>query len=124
MTDETTIIPTHILDKIQNVAKYVSRETSDWLKVKRELINSVKPSDRKLFSTRHKTSKKHTLNDFEKAIIQTWETLTGVTLILDPAKIHTKEDERPPRSWGLMLFNKTRSEKKKQKDLEAKTDVK
>jgi len=105
-----TNIPCKILQKVEYVAKYIETSSDDWFRVKKELLATCAPKERAFFSRRHKTSKKHFLNDFELELIKTWKQLTGVELKVDPAKLHTPEDERPPRYWALMQLNKKRQE--------------
>ncbi len=100
-----------IFDKIEYASKYIENQTNDWFQVKKELLSIMSPKERSLFSRRHKTSKKHFINDFEKKVIEFWFSLTKVNLQIDDSKLHTSEDERPPRYWGLMKYNKIRSEK-------------
>lgn len=106
----TSPIPEKILQKVQYVAKYVGSETDDWFRVKKEILAVCAPKERALFSRRHKTSKKHFLNDFERELIKIWNQETGVQLIVDSTKLHNTQDERPPRYWALMELNKKRQE--------------
>lgn len=99
-----------LLKKIEYVAKYVGSSTTDWFRVKKELVLAFSPKERSLLSKRHATSKKFFLNDFEKSVIALWQTLTGICLQVDENFLHKPEDERPPRFWGLMLLNKKRHE--------------
>lgn len=101
-------IPPRILEKVQYVAEYVGTATSDWLRVKKELLGVLAPKDRSFLSRRHKTSKKHFLNDFENELIKVWKQITGVDLTIAADKLHKPEDERPPRYWALMELNKQR----------------
>lgn len=101
-----------IIEKIKYVAKYVGTETNDWIRVKKEILNTLPPKDRKFFSRRHKTSKKHFINDFEKEIIIFWKSLTGIELQIPEDKLHKKSDERPHRYWGLMKYNEERKKRK------------
>jgi hypothetical protein len=105
-----TDIPKKLLEKIEYAAKYIGSSTDDWFRVKKELLGSFSPKERALLSRRHKTSKKHFLNDFEAELITTWKGFTGVQLKVDETKLHKPEDERPPRHWALMQLNKQRQE--------------
>lgn len=110
-----SIIPSKILEKLEYVSKYVETSTDDWFRVKKELLTVCSPKERSFFSRRHKTSKKHFLNEFEKELITQWKQLTGVDLKVDDSKLHTPDDERPPRHWALMELNKKRQEAKNDK---------
>lgn len=75
------------MDAIETVISYAG-DVTDWLVIKKEVLKRLKSSDRKVFSTRHPKSKKHTLNDFELEVIRVWKELTGNTLELAPEKRH------------------------------------
>lgn len=111
-----------IVERIKFVARYVGSESNDWFRIKKELINTLKPHHRRLFSKRHKTSKKFFVNDHEKEIMTLWKVLTNTTLVIDSQKLHQPSDERPPRHWALMQLNNKRKEEK-QKRLEKKGNV-
>ena len=70
-----------ILEKINFVSTYVS-DIDDWIIIKKELLKQLPPNLRMLFSRRDEKTKKHSLNMFEKEIIDYWERLTGITLII------------------------------------------
>jgi hypothetical protein len=70
-----------ILEKINFVSTYVS-DIDDWIIIKKELLKQLPPNLRMLFSRRDEKTKKHSLNMFEKEIIDYWKRLTGITLII------------------------------------------
>jgi len=105
-------IPEILIEKIDYVASYVGNTSNDWFRIKKELINCFPIQYRNLFSRRHKTSKKFFINDFDKTIINYLETKLNTKLFIDENKLHKPEDERPPRYWGLMKYNKERTERK------------
>lgn len=102
------MLPEEIVQQIKYVANYVGTETTDWFAIKKEILGGLRPKTRSFFSRRHKTSKKHFINNNELEIMGFWKELTGTTLVVDEARLHKKEDERPPRSWALMEINKQR----------------
>lgn len=104
------LVSEKVLEKIKYVASYIQNATDDWLDVKKQILITLRPEERKMFSRRHKTSKKHFLNEKELYIIEFWKEITGVCLKIEPEKLHTKTDERPPRYWGLFELNKKRKE--------------
>lgn len=103
-------LPENLKNRVRYVARYVLDSTDDWFTVKKELLQVLAPRDRALLSRRHKTSKKHFINDLERDLMIFWERLTSVRLKIDPEKLHTPLDERPPRYWALMELNKQRHE--------------
>jgi len=54
----------------------------DWIKIKKYVVRYSNPNTRKLFSTRHVKTKKHTLNAFEKSLLLTIEDIYKKKLIL------------------------------------------
>jgi hypothetical protein len=67
-----------ILLEIRNYAMNVK----DWQTIKKEILKSLPPSDRKFFSTRDPYTKQQTLNEFERTVVEKWEKLTSVKLII------------------------------------------
>lgn len=115
------MISDNLRKRILEAILFVGNEIDDFIVVKRELINLMPRSERKMFSKRHWTTKKHVLNDLEKEIIEFWEQETGVKLKLYPEKAHPENWEQKKVGWGLSLINKERqriayeSRQKKQK---------
>jgi hypothetical protein len=67
---------------------------NSWLKVKKYIVRYSKPTTRKLFSTRHVKSKKHSLNDFEKNLIDLINSVYKKELILKEEDTHVEvQDE-------------------------------
>lgn len=77
------VIPREILDTINEVRLWVRDLTDDWNVVKREIIFELPFSHRVHFTTRDPITKDNiALNKMEEAIIDYWEQLTGVKLIV------------------------------------------
>jgi len=68
-------------ETLEFVTKYASHVT-DWVIVKKELLKSLTPNERKLFSTRHPITKQQSMNVFEMHVAEKWEKLTGNKLII------------------------------------------
>tara|TARA_B100001989_G_C24550059_1_gene473796 strand:- start:3234 stop:3491 length:258 start_codon:yes stop_codon:yes gene_type:complete len=66
-------------------------EEDDWLKVKKYLLRYLHPDLRKLFSTRHAKTKKHSLNNFEKDLIDKCQNIYNRKLILKEKDKHCEE---------------------------------
>lgn len=94
-------IPDYILEKIQYVAGYLKGLTNDWLDVKKQIIGMSHTDYRKLFSRRHFSTKKHTLNAFELAVIAEWKRITGEDLYLSPDKTHDPNWVRKGYGWYM-----------------------
>jgi len=107
-------IPAFLLQRIDEVIEYVGNTTSDYLIVKRQLINIFPVPFRSLFSARHPKTKKHILNDFDKAVIAYWEKQTGVRLQMDPSKLHDPEWQHKPKGWSLILVNEERRKRREE----------
>jgi hypothetical protein len=81
-----------IISIMQDVFGYVGGET-DWLVVKRQLINNFPVDLREKMSKRHPYTKKHTITSYDKQIMNLWKEQTGVLLTIDPAKLHKDNDK-------------------------------
>jgi hypothetical protein len=68
-------------ETLREIATYACHAT-DWQTVKKELLKSLPPADRKFFSTRDPYTKKQVLNEFESTVVDKWRKLTGVQLII------------------------------------------
>jgi len=109
-------IPKQLRDRIDEVALYVGDTTSDYLIVKRQLINNFPTPDRALFSARHPCTKKHILNDFDHAIMAYWEGATGVQLKVEPDKLHNPGWEHRKKGWALTLLNEQRKQRRNERE--------
>lgn len=70
-----------IIDAVKFVHAYAP-DIDDWKILKKELLKSLPPSYRKLFSTRDKKTKEMNFNDLEKSIVESWKTITGTNVYL------------------------------------------
>lgn len=100
-------ISSHLQGVIEYVMKYAST-SHNWLSIKKEILWLLPPSQRSKFSRRHYSTKKHSLNDFEKEIIAFWGSRTGVDLKIPDNLLHNPEWVRHRRGWGLKKYNKER----------------
>lgn len=98
----------YILDTVDYVMQYAAGSTN-WLAVKKEILWMIPVPYRKLFSRRHYSTKKHSINDFEKDIIAYWYENTGDVLVIPEDKIHNAQWVRHRSGWGLKKFNKERT---------------
>jgi hypothetical protein len=109
-------IPLNLRERIDAVIGYVGDTTSDYLVVKRQLINNFPTPSRALFSARHPCTKKHILNEFDKAVIWYWQEQTGIRLEVAPEKLHDPEWEHRKKGWALTLLNKERKQRHDEQD--------
>jgi len=100
-------IPDKIWEAINYVMQYAN-ESENWLAVKKEIMWLLRNEYRHYFSRRHYATKKHSLNDFEKLVIEYWKSETGKELILTDNVIHNPEWVRHRRGWGLKKYNRER----------------
>ena len=63
----------------------------DWITIKKEILKSLPPQERRAFSTRHPITKKQSMNEFERKVANQWEELTGRPVIF-------KDHEKVERS--------------------------
>ena len=100
-----------IKSQISFVADFIGNDCEDWVKIKTEILKNVRNETRKLFSKRHKSSKKQVLNDFDREVIAYWSTLTGCVPSIPPEKVHDPEMVFNQKGWGLQELNKRRAKK-------------
>ena len=74
-------IPNRVLEELTLIATVAGNE-NNWISIKKQLLLSLPPKLRKLFSTRDAKTKKQSLNLFENHIIDVYEKMTGVRLEL------------------------------------------
>ena len=55
-------------------------EVTSWMELKKILLLSLPAGERSLFSTRHPETKKQSLNELERRILDNYEKKTGVKL--------------------------------------------
>ena len=108
----TNVIPDNLKEIVDYVADYVADSTDDWFLIKRELVNNFPPKERVRFSRRHFSTKKHTINDFDRLVIDYWENLTGNKLSINEDKLHSQNWVQKPKGWGLKKYNDERKRNK------------
>lgn len=64
----TQQVPKIILTSIEEVHSYASH-VDDWIIIKKELLKSLPSNYRKMFSTRDAKTKKVSLNEFERQLV-------------------------------------------------------
>jgi hypothetical protein len=72
-------------DRIREVLLQIYQytgENDDWLVVKKLFLNLIPPRDRRHFSTRDSKTYTHTMNDFERKVVNVWKEITGSELVL------------------------------------------
>lgn len=94
--------------RIQFVADYVGNECCDWVRIKREILNSLENEERHLFSKRHNSSKKQIINSFDQEVIHYWKTLTGQDLVVDDEMLHDPSTVFKKKGWGIQEYNRKR----------------
>lgn len=104
----TDVIPDKLKEIIEYAADYIGDSTDDWFRVKKELVNLFPPKQRSKFSRRHYSTKLHSINEFEMAVMNYWKNATGVELQVDENRLHDPNWEQKPRGWGLRKFNDER----------------
>ena len=78
--------PRDILDIMSEIGEVY--EGNDWLVVKKYLLRYSHPTLRKNFTTRHIKTKKHTINEYEQALIDKYYQMYNKKLVLDEEKTH------------------------------------
>lgn len=78
-------IPERILTELKLLPKIVGTE-SNWIVLKKQLLISLPHELRTHFSTRDPKTKKQSVNQFEKSVIEFYENMTGLRLELPNEK--------------------------------------
>ena len=78
-----------LLDEIIPIYK-----ENSWLKVKKYIVRYSRSELRKNFSTRHPKTKNHTINDFEKKLIDIYKQKYNIKLVLDEDKKHKDNNQQ------------------------------
>mgnify|MGYP001410532036 CR=1 FL=1 len=84
------MIDENIIEIITDYNK-VFLEDNSWLKLKKYLLKSISPEERKKFSKRHYNSKKQVINDYEKNIIDLYFNKFNVKLVLKDSEKHNEK---------------------------------
>ena len=66
---------------------------NNWLTIKKYIVRYSHPDIRKYFSTRHHYTKKHTLNDFEKDLIDFCKKEYNIEFVLRKEDTHHEETQ-------------------------------
>ena len=74
-------IPNRVLEELTLIATVAGNE-NNWVSIKKQLLLSLPPKLRKLFSTRDAKTKRQSLNIFENHLIDMYEKMTGIRLEL------------------------------------------
>lgn len=78
-----------LLDLMLELGEYYKDD--NWLFIKKYIVRYANPEARKLLSTRHFYTKKHTLNENEVSLINDYEKNTNIKLKLYEKDRHIEE---------------------------------
>jgi len=81
-------IPDRIAQQIREVSCYVGN-CDDWVTIKKEIMRGIPSGLRKLFSRRHPITKEQVPNDFDIAVKEEYEKVSGIDL-----KIRTRSERK------------------------------
>ena len=74
-------LETAVLRSIAYVAQYMG-DHDDWVDIKIEIMNGVRPELRRRFSRRDQLTREQVPNDFDRAVIIEYSRVSGVDLII------------------------------------------
>jgi len=77
-------------EAIEFIALYMHNET-DWISVKKQLLLRLPWEIRGMFSRRNEKTKKHTISEFDRMVIERWKRQVGNDLILAEEKRHVEK---------------------------------
>ena len=115
------MIPDNLKEIIDYAADYIEDSTDDWFRVKKEIVNLFPPKQRSNFSRRHYSTKLHTINEFEREVMDYWTEVTGVELQIDESRLHDPNWQHRPHGWGLQKYN---AERKRERENEKRKQAK
>ena len=78
--EESSLDPV-VLEMISYVAKYMG-DHDDWVDIKIEIMNNLRPELRKKFSRRDQVTREQVPNDFDRAVWEQYKKVSGVTLVV------------------------------------------
>lgn len=70
-----------VTEMISYVAKYMG-DHDDWVDIKIEIMNNLRPELRKKFSRRDQVTREQVPNDFDRAVWEQYKKVSGVTLVV------------------------------------------
>lgn len=73
-----------VVEALEFIHAYAGH-VDDWLIIKKELMKTLHPNERQLFSKRHPITKKQQTNDFERQVAESWSKMTGRPVVFSPA---------------------------------------
>lgn len=88
--------PSHIPETVQEAVRLVAvcmGGWDDWVDIKIQVMNSVNPDQRRLFSRRDQKTREQVPNDFDRAVMRLYEDVSGVTPV-----VRTLRERRELRS--------------------------
>lgn len=92
--DASKGLPEPVVEAVKYVSLYMG-ENDDWVDVKIEIMNSLRPDLRRLFSRRDQATRDQIVSDFDRAVIDLYSSVSGVSLVVRTLR------ERQDRRSGL-----------------------
>ncbi len=81
-----------VLAAVSYVAQYMG-DCDDWVDIKVEIMNTLRPELRRMFSRRDRKTYRQVMNDFDRAVWDEYTRVSGVQLVL-----RTLEERKALRS--------------------------
>ena len=78
--EESSLEPA-VLEMISYVAKYMG-DHDDWVDIKIEIMNNLRPELRKKFSRRDQVTREQVPSDFDRSVWEQYKKVSGVTLVV------------------------------------------
>ena len=70
-----------VVEAVLYVSKYMG-EDDDWVDIKIEIMNSLRPELRRLFSRRDQATREQVPSDFDREVMRLYEESSGVKLVV------------------------------------------
>lgn len=109
-------MPSKIKETVDYVLDYTLEHSTDYLRIRKEIIYILPPKERSAFTRRHKSTRKVVLNDLDKEIMDYTEQTRNVRLFIDESKVHPSDWVYSPYGTNIKKYYE---QKRKQKEQES-----
>ena len=106
------LLTEELREVVDYVFDYTLEHSSDYLRIRKEIIYCLKPKLRSKFQRRHKSTRKVVLNDFDQEIIDYAEQTRDVDLFIDESKLHPKDWVYTPYGENAKRYYEQRRKEK------------
>lgn len=74
-------VDAQVAKAISYVAQYMG-DSDDWVDIKIEIMNNLRPEMRRLFSRRDQQTREQVPSEFDRAVMREYERVSGIALVV------------------------------------------